>query len=86
MEKNALIKKVENLSEAEKLDLFKVEELETRLEQLIIAPIDGACDGLDAGCFEDAACGGVDGGCVDGVCTSVDDTCNGACDSGCGGW
>lgn len=82
MKKTSLIKIAENLSEEEKLEMFKVEELETRLEMLIPIDADGAC--FDGGCFEDAVCDGSDVGCIDGNCN--DGTCNGSCDGSCGGW
>jgi hypothetical protein len=52
-----LLKKIEDLSEAEKLELFKVEELEDRLEMTALADnIDTAAAGNGVCWLGDAGC------------------------------
>ncbi|MCD9019439.1 hypothetical protein [Parachryseolinea silvisoli] len=52
-----LLKKIEDLSEAEKLELFKVEELEDRLEMTALT------DSIDAAAGSNGVCWVGDAGC-----------------------
>jgi hypothetical protein len=66
MKKNiAILNKIEDLTERQKLDLFKVEELETRLEMAafntIIDATNSGCSGgpkdSNDGCTSNSSCG-----------------------------
>lgn len=58
MEKQQLLRGIEHLSAEEKLELFKVEELESRLEMAAATDSNGSCNNNN-GCVTAT----VDGGC-----------------------
>lgn len=58
------LSRIENLTEAQKLELFNVEELETRLEMAAVTALTGTNSGCQAkptdtnsGCTSNSSCG-----------------------------